>query len=480
MLYDTMSGQKKPLQPIHKNRVNIFVCGPTVYDDSHIGHARTYIAFDVVARYLRYKGFSVFYLQNITDVDDKIIQRASELGIEPLSLARKFERRYLEDMRALGVTSVNLYARATEHIPEIIGQIERLVEKGFAYETETGVYFDESKFEDFGKLSHQTAEDLKMHRIEPDPTKRNPGDFSLWKKRPEGDVEGNGKEVTWDSPWGRGRPGWHIEDTAITETYFGPQYDIHGGAMDLIFPHHEAEIAQMEAASGRKPLVRCWMHTGFLNVKGEKMSKSLGNFVTIRDMLENCDPGAFRFFVLSSHYRTPIDFTDEALEQSRRSLERIRQLMNVIEEQLEAPGEFQEPEESSEVLVDARDKFLEAMDDDFNTPNALRAVFELVRDVNRHINEKSISRKTLQGVKQLLAEFGDVLGIDFSAGKKEAAGGEGDLAVCLIELLIEMRQKLRDKRDWELADEIRDRMKDLNIILEDAKTGGGKYAIKRA
>ncbi|HSD57592.1 MAG TPA: cysteine--tRNA ligase, partial [Methanotrichaceae archaeon] len=379
---------------------------------------------------------------------------------------------------ALGVTNVNLYARATEHIPEIISQIERLMEKGFAYETETGVYFDESKFEDFGKLSHQTAEDLKRHRIEPDPTKRNPGDFSLWKKRPE--EGGDGEEATWDSPWGRGRPGWHIEDTAITETYFGPQYDIHGGAMDLIFPHHEAEIAQMEAASGKKPLVRCWMHTGFLNVKGEKMSKSLGNFVTIREMLENCDPEAFRFFVLSAHYRTPIDFSDETLEQSRRSLDRVRQLINVIEEQLETPGELPAPEESSVILVEARGKFLEAMDDDFNTPNALRAVFELVRDVNRRINEKSISRKTLQDVKQLLAEFGEVLGIDFSAGKKEAAGDEGELAVCLIELLIEMRQKLRDKRDWELADEIRDRLKDLNIVLEDAKAGGGKYAIKRA
>jgi cysteinyl-tRNA synthetase len=285
------------------------------------------------------------------------------------------------------VTNVNLYARATEHIPEIISQIERLMEKGFAYETETGVYFDESKFEDFGKLSHQTAEDLKRHRIEPDPTKRNPGDFSLWKKRSEGG------EVAWDSPWGRGRPGWHIEDTAITETYFGPQYDIHGGAMDLIFPHHEAEIAQMEAASGKKPLVRCWMHTGFLNVEGEKMSKSLGNFVTIREMLENCDPEAFRFFVLFAHYRTPIDFSDEALEQSRRSLERIRQLINVIEEQLETPGEIPASEESSVILVEARGKFLEAMDDDFNTPNALRAVFELVRDVNRRINEKSVSRK---------------------------------------------------------------------------------------
>ena len=470
MIYSTMSGKKEPFQPMHKNRVNIFVCGPTVYDDSHIGHARTYMAFDVVARYLKYKGLSVFYLQNITDVDDKIIQRASELGIEPAVLARKFERRYLEDMRTLGVTNVNLYARATEHIPEIIGQIERLVDLGFAYETETGVYFDESRFEDFGKLSHQTLEEVERHRIEPDPTKRNSGDFSLWKKREDG------AEVTWDSPWGRGRPGWHIEDTAITETYFGPQYDIHGGAMDLIFPHHEAEIAQMEATSGKKPLVRCWMHTGFLNVKGEKMSKSLGNFITIREMLERCDADAFRLFVLLAHYRSPIDFSEEVLEQSRKSLERIRHLIRIIEEQLEMPGEIVESEEVDPILIKAKVGFLEAMDDDFNTPYALSVIFDLVRDINRRINEKTVSKKALKDTKQLLGEFGGIFGISFSSGLEMSAGKEEDMTRDLIELMIEIRQKLREKKDWELADQIRNRMKELNVVLEDAKEGG-KYTL---
>jgi len=431
----------------------------------------------VVARYLKYQGFSVFYLQNITDVDDKIIQRASELGVDPVVLARKFERRYLEDMHSLGVTNVNFYARATEHIPEIISQIERLMEKGFAYETETGVYFDETRFEDFGKLSHQTAEDRERHRIEPDSTKRNPGDFSLWKKRE--DEEG----VAWDSPWGRGRPGWHIEDTAITETYFGPQYDIHGGAMDLIFPHHEAEIAQMESASGKKPLVRCWMHTGFLNVKGEKMSKSLGNFVTIRDMLLRYEPDAFRLFVLSAHYRSPIDFSEEALEQSTRSLERIRKLAEIIEDRLEG-SKMPEPATTSPGsadidarLVEAKDKFLESMENDFNTPYALRAVFELVRSVNRSINEKNISRKDLGNVKKLLEEFGSILGVCFFSGERKPAKKPADLTGNLIELLIEIRQKLRDKKDWQLADEIRSRMMELNIVLEDAKAGGGKYTI---
>jgi cysteinyl-tRNA synthetase len=471
-IQNTMTGNKENFQPIHNNRINLFVCGPTVYDDSHIGHARTYIAFDVVARYLKYKGFSVFYLQNITDVDDKIIQRAAETGVSPRSLARKFEQRYLEDMRALGITNVNYYARATENIPEIISQIERLSELGFAYETETGVYFDESRFGDFGKLSHQGAEDLEKHRIEPDSTKRNPGDFSLWKKRQDGE------EVTWDSPWGKGRPGWHIEDTAITENYFGAQYDIHGGAMDLIFPHHEAEIAQMEASSGKKPLVRCWMHTGFLNVMSEKMAKSLGNFTTIRDMLREYEADAFRFFVLLAHYRSPIDFSEKALEQARKSLERIRQAAKIIEEQLERAQESSAPEQMDPAVALAKAKFLESMDNDFNTPYALKAVFDLVREVNRRINEKTISQKGLQDASEQLREFGEILGLSFYEVEKRPAEKTDAIADNLIELLIETRQKLREKKEWQLADEIRAKLSELDIVIEDAYEGIGKYTTK--
>ncbi|MGZ4849172.1 MAG: cysteine--tRNA ligase [Halobacteriota archaeon] len=461
-LQNTMTGNKENFQPIHNNRINLFVCGPTVYDDSHIGHARTYIAFDVVARYLKYKGFSVFYLQNITDVDDKIIQRAAEAGVSPRSLARKFEQRYLEDMRALGITSVNYYARATEHIPEIISQIARLSELGFAYETETGIYFDESRFGDFGKLSHQGAEDLEKYRIEPDSTKKNPGDFSLWKKRQDGE------EVTWDSPWGKGRPGWHIEDTAITENYFGAQYDIHGGAVDLIFPHHEAEIAQMEAASGKKPVVRYWMHTGFLNVMSEKMAKSLGNFTTIRDMLREYEADAFRFFVLLAHYRSPIDFSEKALEQARKSLERIRQAAKIIEEQLEKAPESSTPEQMDAAVALAKAKFLESMDNDFNTPYALRAVFDLVREVNRRINEKSISQKGLRDASEQLREFGEILGLSFYEVGKRPAEKTDAIAGNLIELLIETRQKLREKKEWQLTDEIRAKLSELDIVIEDA------------
>ena len=471
-IQNTMTGNKENFQPIHNNRINLFVCGPTVYDDSHIGHARTYIAFDVVARYLKYKGFSVFYLQNITDVDDKIIQRAAETGVSPRSLARKFEQRYLEDMRALGITNVNYYARATENIPEIISQIERLSELGFAYETETGVYFDESRFGDFGKLSHQGAEALEKHRIEPDSTKRNPGDFSLWKKRQDGE------EVTWDSPWGKGRPGWHIEDTAITENYFGAQYDIHGGAMDLIFPHHEAEIAQMEAASGKKPLVRYWMHTGFLNVMNEKMAKSLGNFTTIRDMLREYEADAFRFFVLLAHYRSPIDFSEKALEQARKSLERIRQAAKIIEEQLEKAPASSAPEQMDPAVALAKAKFLESIDNDFNTPYALKAVFDLVREVNRRINEKTISQTGLQDASEQLREFGEILGLSFYEVGKRPAEKTDAIADDLIELLIETRQKLREKKEWQLADEIRAKLSELDIVIEDAYEGVGKYTTK--
>ena len=460
MIYNTMTGNKEAFEPIHRSRVNIFVCGPTVYDEAHIGHARTYIAFDMVARYLAYMGFGVFYLQNITDVDDKIIKRGAELGITTDELARRFEGRYLEDMCTLGVKSINLYARATDHIPEIIDQIKRLIERGYAYETDTGVYFDVPRFPQFGELSHQTPDSLTKHRIEPDPTKRNPADFSLWKKREEG--------LAWDSPWGRGRPGWHIEDTAITEAYFGPQYDIHGGARDLIFPHHEAEIAQAEASSGKKPMVKYWMHTGFLNVNGEKMSKSLGNFTTIRDLLTRFSPQAFRLFVLSTHYRSPIDFTEGSLDQSARSLERISNLVQSMSDHMK--GAVLESTEADEAMIKAletaRRKFLDAMDDDFNTPLALSVLFDLVRELNRHVGDEKASKNVLSRALSLFAEIGGILGLEFKA---QSAGKE-DLAADLVKLITDIRQKLREKRDFALSDEIRDRLKVLGISVEDRKT----------
>ena len=457
-VYNTLSRRKEIFKPREGNRVKLFVCGPTVYDNSHIGHARTYISFDVIARYLKYRGYSVFYVQNITDIDDKIINRARETGEDTLQLARKFEKKYIEDMKSLGVENVNLYARATEHVGEIITQIETLLEKGFAYETDSGVYFDESRFEDFGKLSNRNIEDLNVHRINPDTSKRNPGDFALWKKKDE--------KPYWDSPWGLGRPGWHIEDTAITEEYFGPQYDIHGGGLDLIFPHHEAEIAQMESASGKKPMVRYWMHTGFLNVKGEKMSKSLGNFITIQDLLQEYPPEVFRFFVLSTHYRSPIDFSQEILEQSQSGLKRVYKLTETIEDLLESdiPETGKTDKEHDQLLRETRENFLEAMDNDFNTPFALSSLFDFIRDMNREINELNVSKNTLINIKEFINEIGNILGFEFVLNKSH-----GDATDELVDILTDVREKLRKKKDYELSDEIRSKLNDLNIVIEDRK-----------
>jgi len=455
-VYNTMTREKEEFKPMHENRIKMFVCGPTVYDESHIGHGRTYIAFDVIARYLKYKGYSVFYLQNITDIDDKIIKRSSELGVEPLALAKKYEALYFKDMGTLGVTNVNFYARAMEHLDEIIKQIATLMEKGFAYETPTGVYFDESKLKEFGKLSNRNIEDLNISRVNPEPTKRNPGDFALWKKRDD--------EPSWDSAWGKGRPGWHIEDTAITKTYFGPQFDIHGGGLDLIFPHHEAEIAQMESATGKKPMVKYWMHTGFLNVSGEKMSKSLGNFITITELLKEHDPQVFRFFVLSTHYRSPIDFSEEALRQSQNSIKRIHKLMETIDELLDAQiDEENENDENYKIeLENTKKEFLDAMDNDFNTPIALSALFNFTRDINKGINERDISKNVLKEIKQLFNELGYILGIAFLVkSKKEGPSTE------LINILVDVREKLRLKKEYELSDEIRSRLRDIGINLED-------------
>ena len=457
-----MTRKKEIFKPINGNRVKLFVCGPTVYDHSHIGHARTYISFDVIARYMNYTGLTVFYLQNITDLDDKILKRADELGLSPLELARIYEKKYLHDMKSLGVENVNIYARATDHIPEIIKQIEVLIERGYAYETDNGVYFDESKFTNFGNLSRRNLDDLNVHRIDPDSSKRNPGDFALWKKRKR---ESEDPEMIWESPWGSGRPGWHIEDTAITETYFGSQYDIHGGGLDLIFPHHEAEIAQMEAASGKSPMVNYWMHTGFLNVNGEKMSKSLGNFITINELLNEYSPEVFRFFVLSTHYRSPIDFSQEILHQSQKGLQRIYKLIETINEQLnnDIMVSMESDQQYVDKVVNIRKEFFDAMDNDFNTPLALSYIFDLIREVNRDINQLSISKNSLTRIKALTIEFGVILGFDFSLKPKKT----DELEDNLIALLEDIREKLRNKKEYELSDEIRSRLNDLDIVIED-------------
>ncbi|MBU2442517.1 MAG: cysteine--tRNA ligase, partial [Nanoarchaeota archaeon] len=323
-VFNTLTRKIEKFVPLKGKKVKMFVCGPTIYDYSHVGHAKTYVQFDIIAKYLRYKGFDVFYLQNITDIDDKIIKRANENNETSKKLAARFEEEYYEDMKSLGVDSIDKYARATDYIPQIIKQIKTLLEKGYAYETKDGVYFEIDKFSEYGKLSHQPLDQIQAGaRVTINEEKKNPADFSLWKKQKPG-------EPFWDSPWGKGRPGWHIEDTAITETEFGPNYDLHGGGIDLIFPHHESEIAQMEAISGNKPFVKYWLHTAFLNIRKEKMAKSLGNFLTIRDMLSKWDKKTFRFFFASTHYRTAIDFSDENIEQAKKGLDRINEFIRKV------------------------------------------------------------------------------------------------------------------------------------------------------
>ena len=317
-IYNTLTRKKEIFKPIKNKKVHMFVCGPTVYDYMHIGHAKTYIQFDVIAKYLKFRGYNVFYLQNITDLDDKIIDRAKKEKTDPLELAHQLERYYHQDEEKLGINSVSRYARSTDYIRQIVNQVETLISKGYAYPTSDGYYFEIKKFKDYGKLSRRTvlgAEDA-ISRIDDGIEKRNRGDFCLWKISKKG-------EPFWNTKLGKGRPGWHIEDTAITETHFGPQYDIHGGARDLIFPHHEAEISQMESISGKKPMVRYWLHTGFLTVNGQKMSKSLKNFITIRDFLKKYDYKVLRFFYISTHYRNPIDFTEKSIEKAKHSLERL-------------------------------------------------------------------------------------------------------------------------------------------------------------
>ena len=434
-LHNTLTGTTEEFHPIGDGKVKMFVCGPTVYDYSHLGHGKTYTQFDIVARTLRYLGFDLTYVVNITDIEDKIITRAKERGVDSSALAREFEKTYLEDMRALNITSVDKYARATDYIPEIISQVERLMENGRAYKISDGYYFDTKKFADYGKLSGRDS--LKpgdaVSRIDENPEKKNQADFCLWKFKKEG-------EPSWPASIGEGRPGWHIEDTAITEKEFGPQYDIHGGAVDLIFPHHEAEIAQMESISGRKPLVRYWLHTGFLNIDSQKMSKSKNNFHTIRDAINSgFSPLALRYLFLLSHYRTPVNFTWEALTAAQNAYRKLKDLGFKIQDLGIINEEY-------------RKQFKNALEDDLNTPEALAIVWNLVKD-------ESISPADKRAT---LLEFDKVLGLNL--GKNEFL----DVPADIVELG-EKRQKAKDNKDFTEADRIRNEIEAKGFEIRDTE-----------
>ena len=448
-IYNSLTEKKENLDEIlgGSKKIRLFVCGPTVYDYSHIGHARTYIFFDMVKRWFEYFGYKVSYLQNITDIDDKIIERAKNDGVEPRVLAKKFEKEYYADMKVLGVANVKKYARAGDHLKQIIAQIKTLIEKEFAYQISSGVYFEVKKFKEYGKLSKQNLNALRAGwRIEPDSEKKDPMDFALWK------LKKHDYEPSWPSPWGEGRPGWHIEDTAITEKYFGPSYDIHGGGMDLKFPHHESEIAQQEAASGVKPLAKIWMHTGFLSVNGEKMSKSLGNFITIRDFLKNHRPAVLRYLAISHHYRSPINYTKELVNQAENALNGLAQFASKL-----SIAAAKNPTGMEIKKYDAA--FTIALQDDFNTPEALATIFSFINEINLSI--WNITKKEAREAATWLKKSLNILGIALERPKIPLK----------IRWLAKKRELSRINKQFAKSDVLRKEIEALGYTVEDTPNG---------
>jgi cysteinyl-tRNA synthetase len=378
-----------------------------------------------------------------------------------LELSKNFNKEFLDDMFSLNMLSTNLFARASEHIPEMIDQIQRLLEKGYAYRVNGDIYFTISEFPDYGRLSGQKPEELKKHRIEPDPRKKDPSDFSLWKSR-------NKDELGWNSPWGWGRPGWHIEDTAITETYFGPQYDIHGGALELVFPHHEAEIAQAEAVTGKKPLVKYWIHTGMVNVKGQKMSKSLGNFVTIKEILQKYNSNVLRIFFASSHYRSPIDYNEKNLENARENFRTISNVYNIAKNALDIKRSKGQNKDSNYLddIQSHKNKFMEAMDDDFNTPVALSVMISFSKKLEAYVKEDPDVRIISQSI-QMLDDFCTIFGVNV----RRVAVAEPKALEDFVELIIELRDEARKRNDWKTADRIREKLSSMRISIEDSSEG---------
>jgi len=459
-IYNTLTRKKEEFVPIDKNEVKMYSCGPTVYDYFHIGNARPFIIFDTMRRYLEYKGYTVKFVQNFTDIDDKMINRANKEGITVKELGERFINEYFTDATALGIQKATVHPKATENIDAIIDIVKKLEEKGYAYNVDGNVYFSAKKFSEYGKLSKQPLEDLEAGaRIDVNEHKNDAMDFALWKAQKEG-------EPAWESPWGMGRPGWHIECSAMANKYLGETIDIHSGGQDLVFPHHENEVAQSECANG-KPFANYWMHNGYININNQKMSKSLGNFFTVRDILKQYDAEVVRFFMLSAHYRNPINFSDVLMEQSKSAVERVYTcidnlnflLQNSEDRELNATEN-----EYSQKLDQFKQKFINAMDDDLNTADAISVIFDIVYTANTDLsnegkNAKQIIIKTLDTIKEL----GAVLGL-FNKSEKKSLDAE-------IEAMIEERNKARAEKNWAKADEIRDKLKQMHIVLKDTPMG---------
>ncbi len=467
-IYNTLTKKKEEFKPVNPPKVRMYVCGPTVYDYFHIGNARSFVMGDMIRRYLIYRGYDVKYVMNLTDVDDKIIKRANELGEDPKKYAEKYIEEFFKDIDGLKVKRADAYPRATEHISDMIELIKKLEEKEVAYNVDGDVFYDVRKFDGYGKLSGKKIDELEAGaRIEVNERKKNPLDFALWKKAKPGEPE-------WESPWGKGRPGWHIECSAMSMKELGETLDIHAGGSDLIFPHHENEIAQSEAATC-KDFVKYWVHFGFLNIRDEKMSKSLGNFYTAREVLKKYPAEAVRLLFAQTHYAAPLNFSFELLDSAKKAVERIKTLAKAIEEKLQS-GNF--GSDKSEIDFDAfEEKFRNAVDDDFNFPKGAAVIFDFVKTANKEMQTKNLSKDFYENAKRFLEKTAqDVLGIlDFGALDDERPRDSKEDE--LIKLLIDVRQKAKNEKNYALADEIRNRLAELGIVLQDSKTGT-TYTIK--
>ena len=474
-VHNTLTRQRQEFVPAIEGRVGMYVCGPTVYDHPHIGHAKSYVGFDAMVRYLRYLGYQVRYVQNITDVghltddadggEDKIVKRAQQERVEPMELVETYMRSYFEDMDALGVVRPDISPRASGHIPEQIALVERLVEKGYAYEAGGSVYFDVSQFGGYGKLSGREVDEMEAGvRVEVHEDKRHPADFALWKAAPSGHI------MRWQSPWGEGFPGWHVECSAMSMKYLGETLDIHGGGLENVFPHHECEIAQSEAATGQ-PFVRYWLHNNMVTVDGTKMGKSLGNFTTLKDAFKRHAPPVIRFFVLSTHYRSPLDFSESALTAAEKGLERLWNVVRNVRERCRAAESGSLSEEVARTLETQKQAFLEAMDEDFNTAGAIGALFELSKEVNVLLSsDTELSKESLSAIDNSYNELGrTILGI--VPDELESSETASKLEEPLLQLLIETRNQLRAAKQYELADGVRNGLSDIGVTLEDKPEG---------
>ena len=456
-IYNTLTREKSEFSPLEEGKVRMYVCGPTVYDSAHVGHAMSALVFDVIRRYLTYRGYQVKYVMNFTDVDDKIIDRAKRLGVEPIQLAEQYIEEFKENLKDLNILPATEHPRATDEIEAIIDMVARLLENDSAYEVDGDVYFRVESTQDYGKLSGRKLEEMNAgSRIRVDERKENPMDFAVWKSAKAG-------EPAWDSPWGSGRPGWHIECSAMNLDHLGQQIDIHGGGNDLIFPHHENEIAQTEAITG-KPFARYWMHNGMLQLKGEKMSKSLGNLIPISDFLDEHPGDVMRLIVISSQYRSPLTFNDEVIEANERALDRLLSAKRTA-----MPGAKGAPQAILDKLLEqekaTHEGFIEAMDEDFNTADALANIFDLVRMINQARSEGATDAE-LNAAQQTFTELTDVLGLELLSRTKAASDADA-----FIDLLVDLRQTLRQQKNYNLSDQIRDELAELGVVIEDTPQG---------